>query len=83
MGVPSRIGIATGGYRTGSSFPGKICIATDGYRCPEAAPPGVEIGGGSHGAVVVYPRRREEIPPDVTDAELALIAIALIEDLYE
>ncbi len=85
MGRPSRIGIATGGYRTGSSSPGKICIATDGYRCPEAAPPITDpsLLGGGHGNVIFQPRPRVEEPSDLTDEQLALIAVAVIEELYE
>ena len=50
MSFPSRIGIATSGYRTGSGNPGRICIATAGYRCPEVAPaPSVSILAGDGG----------------------------------
>ena len=86
MGFPSRIGIATGGYRTGNSNPDKICIATDGYRCPTGVVPPLdpsELGGG-HGNVIFDNRRRQpEVRPPDNDAELALIAVAVIEELYE
>ena len=81
MSFPSRIGIATRGYRTGDSNPGKICIATYGYRCPERVPPApVDDGlGGGHGAVILEPsmRRRE----DLEDVQLALLAVLCIEDM--
>ena len=86
MGFPSRIGIATGGYRTGNSNPDKICIATDGYRCPTGVIPPVDpsLLGGGHGNVIFEQRPR---PPDeqrgLTDEQLGLIAVGLIEDLYE
>lgn len=80
MSFPSRIGIATHGYRTGRSNPGKICIATHGYRCPEAVVPGDPFGGGKgHGAFIVEPskRRREDL---TEDEQLALLAVLAIED---
>lgn len=85
MGFPTRIGIATGGYRRGDSNPGKVCIATDGYRCLEPPPLDPSLLGGGHGAVVLQPRprTREDETEQIDDVQLALLAVALIEDLYE
>ena len=82
MSFPSRIGIATRGYRTGDSNPGRICIATYGYRCPERVPPApVDDGlGGGHGAVILEPTRRRI--ESTEDAELALLAVMAIEEFY-
>ena len=73
MGFPSRIGIATSGYRTGRSNPGAICIAVAGYRCPEGRAPRRNILAGDGGTGV---QRRE--------AELiVMLAPALVTALEE
>lgn len=82
MGRPSRIGIATSGYRTGNSSPDKICIATHGYRCPDAAPPVDRFDGdGGHGAVIL-----DQLPPEVPSKirpEHIALAIIAIEETYD
>ena len=92
------ISIATGGYVCGSG-PGPIPIASDGYVCfaGDVTPP--EEGGGSggvggqgarrpadgHGAVIPTIRLPRDIAPgtEYSDAELAALAILLIEEFYE
>lgn len=81
MGQPSRIGIATHGYRRGDSNPGKVCIATHGYRCLEPDIIVEDPFGGGHGAVILDPvERRDESPVDPKIVALAIIAI---EEMYE
>ena len=83
MSFPSRIGIATRGYRTGQSNPGRICIATYGYRCPEGEPPDVvdPFGGGKgHGAVILEPTERR--PENLENEQLALLAVLAIDEWY-
>lgn len=82
MGFPSRIGIATHGYRRGDSDPGKVCIATHGYRCLEPAPTGDPFGGGmGHGAAVQEYYAPEPKKQDL--AKLAVIAVIAIEQNYD
>jgi hypothetical protein len=78
VGAPSRIGIATHGYRRGDSNPGKVCIATHGYRCLE---PDIVVddpfgGGMGHGAVILDQiEQRKDLPVDPKYIALAIIAI--------
>ncbi len=81
MGFPSRIGIATHGYRRDDGEPGKICIATHGYRCIEPVSAIDPFGGGKgHG---VHIQERYEPEPDKNLAELALLAVIAIEQNYD
>ena len=93
MGFPTRIGIATGGYRRGDSNPGKVCIATDGYRCLEPAASNILDGDGGAGAVTRerdyydkrYRPREVPQPQQVTEPieDLALLAVIAIEEHYD
>ncbi len=81
MGFPTRIGIATHGYRRGDSDPGKVCIATHGYRCLEAVAVDDGLGGGmGHGAVI---QERYPEPPKKDVTKLAVLAIIAIEEYYD
>ena len=82
MSNPSRIGIATSGYRTGQSNPGRICIATHGYRCPEGAVVVVDDGDGGTGIRNVWYEREPTEPPKNLK-KLASLAVLAIREFYE
>ena len=75
MGFPSRIGIATSGYRTGQGNPGAICIAVAGYRCPEGRAPRRNILAGDGGTGI----QRKEAELLMTLAPSIVTAIEELE----
>lgn len=84
------ISIATGGYvgigpTTGTFCPWDIAIATDGYVRLDVEPvPDRRDGDGGHGAVIWEPRRQFSLPIGLEeDAQLALLAMLAIDEMYE
>lgn len=81
------ISIATGGYigigpTTGTFCPWDIAIATDGYVRLDVAPE-VDPFGGGHGAVIWEPRQLSLPIGFEDDAQLALLAMLAIDEMYE
>lgn len=81
MGQPSRIGIATRGYRNGQGTPDKICISTRGYRCLVGVIVDRRDGDGGTG-IRFLPT--EHVPEDQTEKlKMTVLAIIAIEEMYD
>ena len=83
MGAPTKVAIATIGYRCGGD-PDKIAIATHGYRCPVVVVVPVQRGGSSMGQPLPQypPEKIKDLMPEWVekeDTELLEIVMKAVE----